>query len=103
MTGIFPDPVIKDPKVEALTILMEEAAEIIQEVTKALRFGIEHRHPAKDYDAMDGLSREIGQLVAMIRILRRAGLLRDPAMEAGTDEKFEKLRIYSNLPEAWLG
>ncbi len=98
----FPKPVIEDPKIEALTILAEEAAEIIQEVTKALRFGIEHRHPAKDYDAMDGLSREIGQFVAVLRVLRHAGLIRDEEREAGIREKIEKLRVFSNIPEDWL-
>lgn len=97
--------IIDDPKVEALVNLAEECSEVIKEACKMQRFGIDHVGPSAGagVPARLMLSRELGQLLRVITILRFAGIVDSEEFEEGYAEKAAKLRRWSNLPEAWLG
>lgn len=74
---------------ELLTILMEEAAEVIQEASKCIRFGTD--------DNMAHLEKEIGDLMCMVGLLHEHDYLSFTRLDRYVEEKKEKLRKYSNL------
>lgn len=74
---------------ELLTILMEEAAEVIQEASKCIRFGTE--------DNAAHLEKEIGDLMCMIELLHQHDHISFTRLERYIEEKREKLKKYSNL------
>lgn len=74
---------------ELLTILMEEAAEVVQEASKCIRFGIEGNMPH--------LEKEIGDLMCMIDLMHQHDHISFTRMERYIEEKREKLKKYSNL------
>ena len=98
--------IIADPRVEALVNLAEECSEVIKEVCKMQRFGVEHVGPTAGGEpalpARVLLSREAGNLYRMILVLERAGVIDMAEFEFGAAEKAAKLRRWSNIPEAWL-
>jgi hypothetical protein len=95
---------------ETITVLIEELAEIQQEAlmlaiskqcaraiqrgTKMLRFGVEQVQAEQDKTNADRLSREIGQLFAVIGMAMRAGVLNKDEIAAGEEEKIGKLEKY---------
>jgi hypothetical protein len=83
---------------EALTILQEECAEVIKEVSKILRFGWDSYHP-KDPSTTNRnlLEEEVGQLRHMIDYLIDKGALNPFTLEDAADVKVDKLRRYSSL------
>jgi hypothetical protein len=84
---------------EALTILQEECAEVIKEVSKILRFGWDSYHP-KDPSTTNRnlLEVEVGQLRHMINYLMDETMsLSQSAIEGAACEKVNKLMKYSGL------
>lgn len=82
---------------EALDILQEECAEVIQAVSKISRFGLDNLKPGKLKTNREHLEEEIGDLIAMIDILTRNNVI-DPAnIEAAAKAKIEKLKQWSNI------
>lgn len=88
-----------DPKVdEVLTILAEECAEVIQEISKIRRFGIDSSH--KDgITHRQKLEKEVGDVLAMIDIAMRSRIIDDPAVYDSRVGKMAKLKIYSSIFE----
>lgn len=74
---------------ELLTILMEEAAEVIQEASKCIRFGTEEN--------MAHLEKEIGDLMCMVALLHEHDYIAFTRLDRYVEEKREKLKKYSNL------
>ena len=74
---------------ELITILMEEAAEVIQEASKCIRFGLEGNVPH--------LEKELGDLLCMVELLHQHDHVSFTQMERYIMEKREKLKKYSNL------
>lgn len=74
---------------ELLTVLMEEAAEVIQEASKCIRFGVE--------DNMAHLEKEIGDLMCLIELLHQHDHISFTRLERFVEEKRTKLKKYSNL------
>ncbi len=66
-----------------LTILAEEAVEVAQRATKAIRFGLEEIQPGQADDNKRRLERELADLLAV------AGLL---GLEVREEDKAAKLR-----------
>lgn len=95
-------PVITNPIEEALVILAEECAEVIKEVTKIQRFGLNHTGPGESITARKALAIECGQLLAMINILKNAGLVTNAELVPAINTKLLKLVDWSNLPVEWL-
>jgi NTP pyrophosphatase (non-canonical NTP hydrolase) len=81
---------------EIMVITQEEAAEVIQEISKIFRFGIDDSHR----DGMthrERLTTEVGDLLAMVDLLVDSRVL-DPSMiEMAKQAKTDKLRQYSSI------
>jgi NTP pyrophosphatase (non-canonical NTP hydrolase) len=87
-----------DPKQkEALDILQEECAEVIQAVSKISRFGLDNLKPGKPKTNREHLEEELGDLVAMIDILTRNGVIDSANIEMAAAAKVEKLKKWSKI------
>ena len=76
-------------KHELLTIMMEEAAEVIVECSKMIRFnkpGIE-------------LEKELGDLLAIVQLANKAGIITQDRVDWQIPRKLRKLREFSDLNE----
>lgn len=83
---------------EILTILQEECAEVIVEVSKCFRFGPDQMIEGTDVTNIQRLEKELGDLQAMIQLLvkQKVGVSHDGINQAKL-KKFEKLKVYSNI------
>jgi len=81
---------------EILGITQEECAEVIQAISKCVRFGIDNEHKSGSTQR-ENLSMEVGDLVCMIGLLIEAGLVKEEDINRARDEKIEKLKVYSNI------
>jgi NTP pyrophosphatase (non-canonical NTP hydrolase) len=88
-----------DPTVEEIfVILQEECAELIQEVSKIKRFGIDDKHK-------DGLTHraklemEVGDVLCMIDLLIEHGVVDKDEVQIAKVNKIHKLHKYSNIYE----
>lgn len=76
---------------EIMTILQEEAAEVIVEISKCIRFGLSE-------DNLNRLNKELGDLQTMIELLitENIGVNYDKIAEAKINKR-KKLAVYSNI------
>lgn len=81
---------------ETLVITQEECAEVIQEISKIFRFGIDEMHKSGIVHRAK-LNEEVGDLLCMIDLLKQQGLLNQQDLEAAKEKKIEKLKIYSKI------
>jgi len=80
-----------DPNVhEILVILGEEAAEVIQETSKTIRFGLDEKR-------LNNLEKEIGDLLAMIDLLESHGVIDSNRLDAAKHAKIVKLKQWSSI------
>lgn len=82
---------------EAMDILQEEAAEVIQAVSKIRRFGWESRHPTSNETNLEHLEEELGDMQAMIEILMELGIVSWGNVTVAKRAKIEKLKKWSNI------
>ena len=75
---------------ELMIITMEECGELTQACSKVLRTDF------KDY-ALQDLKQEVADVVCMIELMKKNGLVNDSDIVQGIQNKMEKLEIYSNL------
>jgi NTP pyrophosphatase (non-canonical NTP hydrolase) len=75
---------------ETLGILQEEAAEVIQAVSKYRRFG------ANGNNRLD-LEQEIGDMLCIVVLLEQQGFISETGIELAMSRKLEKLKKYSNI------
>jgi NTP pyrophosphatase (non-canonical NTP hydrolase) len=76
---------------EILTILQEEAAEVIVEVSKCFRFGLSGQN-------LDRLEKEIGDLQLMIDLLIKQNVgISLEGLEVAKKAKSEKLKVFSSI------
>ena len=89
---------MNDDTKEILTILQEECAEVIVEVSKCFRFGPDQMMEGMNITNMERLQKEIGDLQAMIELLvdNKVGVTTQGLKEA-KKAKFQKLKQWSNL------
>ena len=89
---------MNDETKEILTILQEECAEVIVEVSKCFRFGPDQMMEGVDVTNMQRLQKELGDLQAMIELLvdNNVGVTTQGLKEA-KKAKFQKLKQWSNL------
>ena len=89
---------MNDDTKEILTILQEECAEVIVEVSKCFRFGPDQMMEGVNVTNMQRLQKELGDLQAMIELLidNKVGVTMQGLKEA-KKAKFEKLKQWSNL------
>ena len=79
------------PATEILTILQEEAAEVIQIASKIHRFG----HSS---DNMKRLEQELGDLQCMIDLCIENQLVDEARIQLYAQDKRQKLKTWSNIP-----
>jgi NTP pyrophosphatase (non-canonical NTP hydrolase) len=89
---------MNDNTKEILTILQEECAEVIVEVSKCFRFGPDQMMEGLDVTNMQRLQKELGDLQAMIELLvdSKVGVT-TPGLKEAKKAKFEKLKQWSNI------
>jgi NTP pyrophosphatase (non-canonical NTP hydrolase) len=81
---------------EILVITQEECAEVIQEVSKIFRFGIDNQH--KDgLPHRKKLEQEVGDLLAMIDLMFEHDLIDNNNVQTAIQNKKDKLKIWSNI------
>ena len=83
---------------EALVILQEECAEVIQEVSKCFRFGIDDLNKDGIKHSLV-LVKEVADMLCMVDILVEQGVLDPTRMDAGKIEKQTKLKKCTKLYE----
>jgi NTP pyrophosphatase (non-canonical NTP hydrolase) len=82
-------------ELEVLTILAEEAAEVIQAVIKVIRFGKDDTNGGKHLvTSNQTLGLEIGDLSHMVMMAMRLGLIHATDMNQGMARKSERLKRY---------
>jgi len=84
---------------EVMNILSEECAEVIQAVSKCHRFGLDNLKPGKPLTNAQHLEGEIGDLLAMVDLLKLKGVVTDAGLETAKLAKIEKLKKWSNIYE----
>ena len=86
-----------DKTQEVLDILQEECAEVIVEISKCRRFGLESRHYKTDIEHKEMLEQEIGDVLAMINILVTRGVIDNDMLLRAKQKKIDKLKIWSSI------
>lgn len=86
-------------ELEAMGILQEECAEVIQIVSKCRRFGLDETHLKSGKTNRDRLTEEIGDVLALIGILIEQEVVFEDDLEEAYFAKIEKLKKWSNLYE----
>lgn len=81
---------------EALTILQEECAEVIQEVSKVKRFGFDNTPYGLETNR-DKLQKEVGDVLALVDYLFDNKVIDKEQISKHKTDKINKLKIYSNL------
>ena len=83
---------------EVLTILQEECAEVIVDISKCFRFGPDQIMEGKELTNLQRLEKELGDVEAMIELLQdlKVGVTKQGVFEAKM-KKFQKLKQWSNL------
>ena len=91
-----------DDKVkETLVITQEECAEVIQAISKVLRFGFDSSYPFDDSaTTRECLEMEVGQLLCMVDILMEQGVLDTLNVEQSKQHKRLKLKEWSSIFDA---
>jgi len=83
---------------EALVILQEECAEVIQAVSKCYRFGLDNQHKSGATQRAN-LELEVGDMLALVDILIEQGVIDLNNLQTAKLNKVEKLKIWSKLYE----
>ena len=78
-----------------LICLIEECAEVTQAATKALRFGLHDTEPMGEYNNMQVLSQEIGDLLGTLDALKEYIKLDDNCFAKARKSKPERIKFYS--------
>ncbi len=89
-----------DDKVhEIMNILSEECAEVVQAVSKCHRFGLENFKPGKPLTNREHLEGELGDLLAMVDLLKLKGIVTDEGLNTAKEAKVNKLKQWSTIYE----
>ena len=90
---------MNDKIAEALGILQEECAEVIVEVSKIRRFGLDSVNLKSGVSHALMLAEEVGDVLAMIDILLEQGVLQQSVLDAAKQNKKDKLKKWSKIYE----
>jgi NTP pyrophosphatase (non-canonical NTP hydrolase) len=80
---------------EVMAILTEECGEVIQAISKCFRFGLDEEYSGRTN--RQRLEEELGDLLAMIEILKYQQVISQQNLEQHKLEKFEKLKRWSTV------
>ena len=84
---------------EALGILQEECAEVIQDVSKCRRFGIDNVYLNGQGTQRENLVKEVGDVLAMVDVLIEQGLFNQSELDVAKSNKKIKLKQWSKIYE----
>jgi NTP pyrophosphatase (non-canonical NTP hydrolase) len=89
-----------DTKVhEIMNIASEECAEVIQAISKCHRFGLNNYKPGKPLTNAQHLEVELGDLLAMVDLLKSNNIVTQEGLDIAKAAKIEKLKKWSNIYE----
>lgn len=78
-----------------LEILAEECAEVIQIKSKVIRFGMYNLNPITGKSNRELLVQELGDVLAMIRLVQESGLFTKDELEDCVNNKLKKIERWS--------
>jgi hypothetical protein len=81
---------------EILVIAQEECAEVIQEISKCFRFGIDSVHKSGTIHRTV-LEHEVGDLLCMIDLMINNGIINKENVDTAKEFKKVKLEKYSSI------
>ena len=84
---------------EALDILQEECGEVIVEVSKCRRFGMDSLHYKTGIKHSTMLETEVGDVLALVDVLIEQGILDPATLDIAKEAKKEKLKVWSKIYE----
>jgi NTP pyrophosphatase (non-canonical NTP hydrolase) len=84
---------------EIMNILSEECAEVIQAVSKCHRFGLNNFKPGKPLTNAQHMEVEIGDVLAMVDLLKSNGIITEEGLNTAKQAKIEKLKQWSGIYE----
>ena len=87
---------MNDKQREILVITQEECAEVIQEISKIFRFGINEAHK-EGMLHQEKLETEVGDLLCMINLMTQHGLIRSDQVTTAIENKQIKLKQWSKI------
>ena len=87
---------MEDKNREALIILQEECGEVVQEVSKCFRFGIDNLNKDGVLHSTT-LNMEVGDMLALVDILVEKGILNLDNLYEAKYNKIEKLKVWSDI------
>lgn len=90
--------VMKEDNNEVMDILQEEAAEVIQAVSKIRRFGADNKKHDQGPTNREHLEEELGDMLAMIDILMLNDVVSWGNLQRAKRAKIEKLKKWSSIP-----
>lgn len=79
---------------EILNILQEECAEVVQAVSKIHRFGLNSENPYTNTSNQIQLEKEIGDLMCMIELASKEGMIDSDRIAQAKEEKYQKLKTW---------
>lgn len=92
------EKIMNDQTKEIMLILQEEGAEVIQAVSKCMRFGPDQIKPGKNVTNLSMLEEEIGDLLAMVELLTDMNIgVTVEGLNQAKKNKFEKLKLWSSI------
>jgi hypothetical protein len=98
---VSPFPPVTPRERELLQILAEECSEVAVRISKMLRFGRDESNPATGVTNKLELSKEVGDLCAMVDMCENAGLIDTAEVIAALERKLKKVPQYlQSEPEA---
>jgi hypothetical protein len=97
---VTPEPLPEGLDRELLTILIEECAEVQKRATKALRFGLEEIQPGQNFDNIQRLSMEIGDVQETLRRCIEEQIVCPEGIDAGMERKSKQLDKFLQFTSA---
>lgn len=88
---VSPHPRPTPYQAELLTCLIEEASEVQKAACKAQRFGFEDGDPNNELNNRQEIERELGDLIAVVELLIKEGVLTRHHIRRAVPVKMEKL------------
>ena len=82
---------------EILSIAQEECGEVVVAISKIFRFGFDSRWPEGGVDNRTRLTEELGDLMAMVKLMSDLGIIDIDEMSKAGERKITKLKKWSSL------
>jgi hypothetical protein len=88
---------MNDKQKEILLITQEECAEVVVSISKIFRFGFDSRWPEGGVDNRSRLTEELGDLMAMVKLMDENGIINLEELSKAGERKITKLKTWSKI------